>query len=82
MDQIMNYVKPELIIVAVALYFLGMALKQAQNVKDKYIPVTSWRRKHCPGARYGFLRRARSGTASRWLWRYLRRSRREFLLRA
>lgn len=39
MDQIMNYVKPELIIVAVALYFLGMALKQAQNVKDKYIPL-------------------------------------------
>ena len=39
MDQIMNYVKPELIVVAVALYFLGMALKQAQNVKDKYIPL-------------------------------------------
>lgn len=39
MDQIMNYVKPELIIVAVALYFLGTALKQAQNVKDKYIPL-------------------------------------------
>ncbi len=39
MDQIMNYVKPELIVVAVALYFLGMALKQAQSVKDKYIPL-------------------------------------------
>lgn len=39
MDQIMNYVKPELIVVAVALYFLGMALKQAQRVKDKYIPL-------------------------------------------
>ena len=35
----MNYVKPELIVVAVALYFLGMALKQAQSVKDKYIPL-------------------------------------------
>ena len=35
----MNYVKPELIVVAVALYFLGMALKQAQAVKDKYIPL-------------------------------------------
>ena len=31
MEQIMNYVKPELIVVAVALYFLGMALK--------YIPL-------------------------------------------
>lgn len=39
MDQIMNYVKPELIVVAVALYFIGMALKQAQSVKDKYIPL-------------------------------------------
>ena len=39
MDQIMNYVKPELIVVAVALYFTGMALKQAQSVKDKYIPL-------------------------------------------
>jgi len=39
MEQIMNYVKPELIVVAVALYFLGMALKQAQAVKDKYIPL-------------------------------------------
>ena len=39
MEQIMNYVKPELIIVAIVLYFLGMGLKQAQAVKDKYIPL-------------------------------------------
>mgnify|MGYP005764538367 CR=1 FL=1 len=39
MEQIMNYVKPELIVVAVVLYFVGMALKQAQTVKDKYIPL-------------------------------------------
>ena len=39
MEQITNYVKPELIVVAVALYFIGMALKQAQSVKDKYIPL-------------------------------------------
>ena len=39
MEQITNYVKPELIVVAIALYFLGMALKQAQAVKDKYIPL-------------------------------------------
>ena len=36
MEQIINYVKPELIVVAIALYFVGMALKQA---KDKYIPL-------------------------------------------
>ena len=39
MEQITNYVKPELIVVAVALYFAGMALKQAQTIKDKYIPL-------------------------------------------
>ena len=39
MDQIMNYVKPELIVVAIVLYFVGMGFKQAQAVKDKYIPL-------------------------------------------
>jgi len=39
MEQIMNYVKPELIVVAVVLYFIGMGLKHAQAVKDKYIPL-------------------------------------------
>lgn len=39
MEQITNYVKPELIVVAIALYFVGMALKQVQTVKDKYIPL-------------------------------------------
>lgn len=39
MEQIMNYVKPELIVVAVVLYFIGMGLKQAKAVKDKYIPL-------------------------------------------
>lgn len=39
MEQIINYVKPELIIVAVVLYFIGIGLKQAQAVKDKYIPL-------------------------------------------
>lgn len=39
MDQIMNYVKPELIVVAIVLYFLGMWLKQAAFIKDKHIPL-------------------------------------------
>ncbi len=39
MEQITNYVKPELLIVAVVLYFVGMGLKHAQAVKDKYIPL-------------------------------------------
>ena len=39
MEQIANYVKPELLVLAVVLYFVGMGLKQAQAVKDKYIPA-------------------------------------------
>nr|WP_299318728.1 phage holin family protein [uncultured Blautia sp.] len=39
MEQFTNYVKPELLIVAIVLYFIGIALKQAQAVKDKYIPL-------------------------------------------
>lgn len=39
MEQIMNYVKPELLVLAIVLYFIGIGLKQAETVKDKYIPV-------------------------------------------
>lgn len=39
MEVIMNYIKPELIIVAIALYFVGLALKKTERVSDKYIPV-------------------------------------------
>ncbi len=39
MDQIINYVKPELIVVAVVLYFLGEGIKQSQTIKNKYIPL-------------------------------------------
>ena len=35
MEQIMNYVQPELIVVAIVLYFCGMGLKQTQAIKDK-----------------------------------------------
>lgn len=39
MEQILNYVKPELVVVAIVLYFIGMWLKQSQTVADKYIPI-------------------------------------------
>lgn len=39
MEQIINYIKPELVVVAVVLYFVGIGLKQTQTVKDKYIPA-------------------------------------------
>ena len=37
--DIMSYVRPELLVVAVVLYFLVMWLKQAAFIKDKYIPL-------------------------------------------
>lgn len=36
--DIMNYVKPELFVVAIVLYIVGAALKKAQTVKDNAIP--------------------------------------------
>ena len=39
MEEFVNYVKPELMIVAIVLYFLGLWLKQAAFLKDNYIPL-------------------------------------------
>ena len=39
MEQILNYVKPELVVVAVALYFVGIGLKNTEKITDKYIPA-------------------------------------------
>lgn len=39
MEQIMNYVKPELIVVSVVLYFIGIAIKNTEKIKDNYIPL-------------------------------------------
>ena len=39
MEQIMNYVRPELLVLAIVLYFVGIAMKQSQTIKDKYIPL-------------------------------------------
>ena len=69
MEQIMNYVKPELIIVAIVLYFLGMGLKQAQAVKDKYIPLIL--------GGVSIVLCAVWVPASRRRWQSLQRSRRE-----
>lgn len=37
--QITDYIKPELIVVALVLYFVGMWIKQSETVKDRYIPL-------------------------------------------
>lgn len=38
LDIIQQYVKPELIVVGIVLYFIGMAIKKSEKVKSKYIP--------------------------------------------
>lgn len=39
MEELLNYVKPEFVAVSVVLYFIGMGLKKAETVADKYIPL-------------------------------------------
>lgn len=39
MTQIINYVKPELVVVSIALYFLGMWMKNSKRIKDNDIPI-------------------------------------------
>lgn len=39
MDYILNYVKPELIVVAIVLYFIGVGIKNTELIKDKFIPA-------------------------------------------
>ena len=39
MNQILEYVKPELVVVAIVLYFIGVWVKQTEKIKDKYIPL-------------------------------------------
>ena len=39
MEIIMNYVKPELIVVAIVLYFIGIWIKGTETIKDKWIPL-------------------------------------------
>lgn len=34
-----EYIKPELLIVAIVLYFIGLWLKNTEWIKDKYIPI-------------------------------------------
>jgi len=36
---IMNYIKPELIVLIPVLYLIGLALKKAEFIKDKFIPL-------------------------------------------
>lgn len=39
-ETVMKYVKPELVVVAFALYIVGIILKSSKRVKDENIPIT------------------------------------------
>ena len=38
-EVLKEYIKPELIVVAIVLYFVGMGIKNTELIKDKYIPI-------------------------------------------
>lgn len=39
MQEFLNYIKPELFIVVIVLYFVGMIIKDSEIINDKYIPA-------------------------------------------
>ena len=39
MDGVMEYIRPELLVLVAVLYIVGKALKASQDVKDKHIPL-------------------------------------------
>ena len=39
LEVIKEYVKPELLVLAIVLYFIGKGIKNSEAIKDKYIPI-------------------------------------------
>lgn len=39
LEVIKEYVKPELLVLAIVLYFIGKGIKNSETIKDKYIPI-------------------------------------------
>ena len=58
MQELVNYIRPELLVLAPVLYFLGAGMKKSQLIKDHYIPLllgicgvllsTIWVAGNCP----------------------------------
>ena len=38
-NMLKEYIKPELLVLVVVLYFIGMGIKNTELIKDKYIPI-------------------------------------------
>lgn len=39
MNKIIEYVKPELVVLSIVLYFIGESFKKSKIIKNKYIPL-------------------------------------------
>lgn len=39
MNIIQEYIKPELLVLAIVLFFIGKGIKKSETIKDKYIPI-------------------------------------------
>lgn len=39
LEQLKNFIRPELLVLVPVLYFIGMGLKRSETVKDKHIPM-------------------------------------------
>lgn len=39
LEVLKEYIRPELLVVAIVLYFVGMGLKNTEKISDKYIPI-------------------------------------------
>lgn len=39
MEEIMKYIRPELLVLSAVLYFIGMGIKKMETIPDRYIPA-------------------------------------------
>ena len=39
MEQILQYVKPELLVLVIVLYFLGKGIRRTEKVEERYFPL-------------------------------------------
>ena len=39
MEQVINYIRPELLVLIPVLYLIGIGFKKSETIKDKHIPL-------------------------------------------
>ena len=72
--QITDYIKPELIVVALVLYFVGMWIKQSEAVNTalrtdiSHLSTGAWELSY---AGFMCLPQVHAGRARKFLWQYL-----------